>query len=117
MEEQIMRARDAMFVWTPDRPPFDGPNFPFKGQVAVTTIPEKPDLKLHPMSYGASNLDWREMTDFDRKQKAQALISQMIHDDKIPENRVREAFQQVEEYAAFPFHTDPIERSEDEDEE
>ncbi|WP_316216242.1 hypothetical protein [Bradyrhizobium sp. SZCCHNR3003] len=110
-----MRASEAMFVWTPDRHPFDGPEFPLKGTIAVTTIPESPENRLHPMSYGASNLDWREASEAERRQKAQALVSQLIHDDNIPEDRVRDAFQQVEEYASFPFHTNPVEKEEDDD--
>jgi hypothetical protein len=36
-----MRAREAMFVWTPDREPFDKAKFPLKGRMAAITIPEQ----------------------------------------------------------------------------
>lgn len=110
-----MYAIDAMFVWTPDREPFEKRLFPLKGKIAVTTIPESVVNRQHPMSYGSCNLDWRETDDAGRLEKAQRLVSELIHDDNIPTAEVRTAFTQVDEFADFPFHTDPSE-SDDEEE-
>lgn len=53
-----MKAIDAMVVWTPNRDPFG--QFPFKGLVAVTTIPEKAILKNHPKSMGACDYNCKK---------------------------------------------------------
>jgi hypothetical protein len=81
-----MRAREAMFVWTPDREPFDKAKFPLKGRMAATTIPESAANRQHPTSYGACNLNWEEADDAERLQLAQRLVSQLIHKDNIPED-------------------------------
>lgn len=109
-----MQAKDAMFVWTPDREPFDRKHFPLKGRMDATTIPESAHNRKHPMSYGACNLDWEEMDDAERLERAQRLVSQLIHDDNIPEPEVRKAFAKVDEFAAFPFHNNPPDHEDDE---
>src|SRR5262249_33858276 len=103
----IVRAIDAMFVWTPDRDRFASGLYPLKGKIAATTIPESAANKQHPMSWGACNADWVDTDDAGRLRMAQRLVSELIHQDNIPEAEVRKAFAQVDEFATFPFHTLP----------
>jgi hypothetical protein len=99
---KTMRALDAMFVWTPDREGFQ--TYPLRGKIDVTTIPESDDTRQHPMSFGACNDSWDD--DVGRWQMAQRLVTMLLHEDNIPEEEVRSAFMQVDEFATFPFSTE-----------
>jgi hypothetical protein len=96
-----MRALDAMFVWTPDRDLYQTKEYPLKGKIHVTTIPESAYTRKHPMSFGACDCGW-EIAD-NRWQMAQRLVTTLLHEDNIPEEEVRRVFMQVEEFATFPF--------------
>lgn len=90
-----MLLRDAMIVWTPDRDMWQGR--PTSGQIAVTTIPEAPPLKAHPMSVGACDLSWREADDAGRRKLLQRYFTQIVHRDGLDQNRAREALSVIED--------------------
>jgi hypothetical protein len=94
-EKNQMLLRDAMIVWTPDRDMWKGR--PTSGQIAVTSIPEAPPLKVHPMSAGACDHDWQETDDAGRRKLLQRYFTQIIHADGIDENRAREALSVIED--------------------
>lgn len=96
-----MKAEEAMFVWTPDRKPFD--KSPLAGTVAVTKIPEHPSLKEHPLSVGACDLSWREASIAGRIELMQKYISHMIDRDNLNRATVRAALDQVDEFRGYPF--------------
>jgi hypothetical protein len=90
-----MRLEETMIVWTPNRDLWL--DKATTGQVAVTTIPEKQELKAHPMSVGACDHNWRETDDAGRRQLLQKYFTQMIHEDKLDETRVREALSVIQD--------------------
>jgi hypothetical protein len=81
--------QDAMIVWTPNRDMWEGS--PTAGQIAVTTIPEAPALKAHPMSAGACDLNWRKGDGAERRKLLQQYFTQIVHRDKLDEETVRQA--------------------------
>lgn len=89
-----MLLRDAMIVWTPDRDMWMGR--PTSGQIAVTSIPEAPPLKAHPMSVGACDR-WQEADDAGRRKLLQRYFTQIVHEDGIDQNRAREALSVIED--------------------
>ena len=99
-----MRAIDAMFVWTPNTELYQTRDYPLRGRVNVTTIPEGAYTWQHPKSFGACNDGWE--TADGRRRMAQWLVSTMIHEDNIPVDEVRRAFMQVDEFATFPSSTE-----------
>jgi hypothetical protein len=99
----IIKAKDAMFVWTPNRKLYRTKNYPLRGMVHVTTNPESSFTRQHPMSSGACNGGWETVDG--RHEMAQRLVDQMIHEDNIPEDVVRRAFMQTDEFSSFPFST------------
>jgi len=107
MEKGSMRAIDAMIVWTPNRG--DWANRPTAGKVEVTTIPEPPALRAHPISVGACDHDWKDTDDAGRLQLAQEYFSHMIHRDGIDEATARAAFAQIEEFKNHHFSAEPPE--------
>ena len=96
-----MRAVEAMIVWTPNREPFK--ELPTVGTIAVTTIPEAPELKTHPMSVGACDLIWRETDDSGRRELMQWYFTDLIHRDFLKEKVVRKALSAIEDFARYPF--------------
>lgn len=101
LEEIRMRAIDAMIVWTPNRDLWLGR--PATGEIAVTTIPEHPSLKRHPMSVGACDLNWRETDDEGRRELMQKYFTQMIHRDHLDETAVRSAIAEIDEFKKINF--------------
>lgn len=101
-----MRAADTMIVWTPNR---DGwADRPTGGKIEVTTIPEPPAFREHPMSVGACDHDWRETDDAGRLALMQRYFSQMIHRDGLDEQTVRAALSQVDEFKNYPFSNEKL---------
>lgn len=96
-----MKAEEAMFVWTPNRKPFD--KYPSAGTVAVTNIPENPKLKQHPISVGACDLGWREADAAGRIELMEGYIRQMIDQDHVDPASVRAALADVDEFRNYPF--------------
>lgn len=90
-----MILKDAMIVWTPARGVFE--NEPTAGQIAVTTIPQPAELRAHPMSTGACDLDWRETTDVGRRELLQRYFTQFIHRDHLNDTAVRDALGVIED--------------------
>jgi hypothetical protein len=70
---------------------------PTSGQIAVTSIPEAPPLKAHPMSVGACDLSWQEADDAGRRKLLQRYFTQIVHEDGIDQNRAREALSVIED--------------------
>ena len=103
--QKIIRAVDAMFVWTPDAELYDRRTYPLRGTVNVTTIPESAYSGQHPRSAGACNSGWEKVGI--RLRLAQGLVTAMIHEDNITEDEVRRAFMHVDEFASFAFSTKP----------
>jgi hypothetical protein len=103
-EKRPMQANDAMFVWTPDRDVYRGKEYPLRGKIHLTTIPESAYTRQHPRSLGACNSGW-EKADL-RWQMAQRMVIGLIHEDNIPEDEVRRVVMQVDEFATFPFSTE-----------
>jgi hypothetical protein len=108
--KMIIKAEDAMFVWTPRKKSYHTKDYPLRGRVSVTTFPENPVTRLHPMSYGACNSGWKDRNR--RWRMAQWMVTEMIHRDNIPVDEVRRAFMQTDEFSAFPFS---LEAPEDDD--
>lgn len=100
-----------MIVWTPNRPPF---NETTRGQVAITTIPEGPATRPHPVSVGACSSDWNEADDAGRKELMQGYVTEMLYRDNIPLTAIRKAVSEIDEYTDFPFSTDKPEDDADE---
>lgn len=98
-----MKAIDAMFVWTPDTDACK--DWPLKGQIAVTTQPEPTEMKQHPCSAGACDHDWKEADKNGRREILQELITQWVHQDRLPIAAVRDAVVKLDEFADFPFST------------
>ena len=105
-----MRAVDAMLVWTPDRDPWKGAAT--AGQVEVTTIPEKPDLRDHPMSLGACDQGWRDLDEAGRLRRLQQCFSHMINHDGIAEEVARAAMARIDDVRGYPFSSEKPEPSE-----
>lgn len=101
-----MRAIDAMIVWTPNKEPWT--QYPSIGKVAVTTIPEPPELKRYPLSVGACDLDWRETDDLGRRNLMQKYFTQMIHEDGIDESVARAAIAMIDDFSGVYFSADPM---------
>src|SRR5882757_146321 len=93
--ELQMLLRDAMIVWTPDRDLWKGKAT--TGQIAVTSIPEAPPLKDHPMSVGACDHNWREADEAGRRKLLQRYFTQIVHRDGVDQNKVREALSAIED--------------------
>jgi hypothetical protein len=90
-----MLLKDAMIVWTPDRDLWK--DRPTSGQIAVTSIPEAPALKAHPMSAGACDANWREADDAGRRQLLQRYFTQIVHRDGVGEKQARQALSVIED--------------------
>jgi hypothetical protein len=105
-----IQAIDAIFVWTPDTELYQTRDYPLRGKVHVTTLPESTYTSHHPRSIGACNSGWK--TADLRWQMAQRLVTTMIHEDNISDEEVRRAFMQVDEFASFPFSIEPPENTE-----
>jgi len=58
------------------------------------------------MSAGACDHDWREFDDAGRLAFARKLYAQMVLRDNVPENAVRAAFDQVDEFVGQQFVAD-----------
>lgn len=96
-----MKAKDAMFVWTPARSVFS--NYPTKGAVDVTQIPEAPELKVHPKSAGACDYKWKNTDEGGRLEQMQKMITAMITEDLVSVDSLVAALQKVDEFENYPF--------------
>ncbi|MBZ9891482.1 hypothetical protein LB559_26500 [Mesorhizobium sp. BR1-1-3] len=105
-----MLAKDAVICWTPDRPPFH--DRPMAGTIMVTTAPLPQHDYGHVKTYGAVNLDWRQMDAYDRRQKLQRLFTQIIHKDCVPEIDARLALSVIDDVLIDDLHS----QQQDEDE-
>src|ERR1700730_11101221 len=87
--KKIVRAVDAMFVWTPDTELYGPRTYPLRGKVNVTAFPESAYSWQHPRSAGARNSGWEKVGI--RLRLARGLVTAMIHEDNITEDEVRRA--------------------------
>jgi len=108
-----MILAETMIVWTPNREIWA--DRPLAGQVAATTIPERPELRAHPMSVGACDLDWRETDDAGRRALLQKYFTQMIHRDNIDEATAREALSGIEDFNPALLSAEAPDPDDDED--
>jgi hypothetical protein len=108
-----MMLRDAMIVWTPNRGIWR--DRPTAGQIAVTTIPEHPRLKEHPMSTGACDHNWRETDDAGRRELLQRYFTKIIHDDGIGEDAARQVLSVIEDINPAHLSADKPEPEDDDD--
>ena len=107
--QKIIRAVDAMFVWTPDAELYDRRTYPLRGTVDVDDDSESAYSWQHPRSAGACDAGWGTV---DHWQMAQKLVTTIILEDNIRNYEVRRAFMQVDEFASFPFSIEPPESTE-----
>ena len=91
-----MKLEETMFVWTPRRMA-EGASKHLSGTVDATRIPEDASLKAHPKPYGASNLDWREMNDDERRDKLRGLVKQLLEEEEISRDSVFAALKKIED--------------------
>ncbi len=79
----------------------------------VTTIPEPPALRNHPMSAGACDHDWHETDDAGRLRLMQRYFTYMIHRDGIPEEAARAALSRIDDFRGHLFSSEKPDPSED----
>ena len=108
-----MILKEAVFCWTPNRPPFDGR--PTAGTIRGETVPIPRHDYGHVKTYGRTNAEWTNATNAQRKWKLQKLFTQMLHEDFIPEEAVREALSVIHDVDPQSLSAEPIEDDEHND--